>query len=438
MAQFLKDNRFVSIIKNIFGAAAARGINLAITAFMVPLTLNSLTPAEYAILSMAISFSVLAGFADLGLGLSVVNSVSSAVDNNTTREAQEIVSTVWVILLGISTIGIILISLYLAVIFSFNITISNINLAILTAGFFIFLGLPAGIAQQLLFAMQKSYIANLWVTAGRVASLIWVWQVVVLSAENLFLLLFGVLGIPMLISWLSIAWLRKTRLLNALVITVKYFSPTKLISSIRTGTRYLVIQVAPYAETGIDVLLLGYFVGLSEVPAYDVHSKLFMYVVALMTMIISPVWPGLSSALATGDVQWTRRLVKVCIFGSPIFAFIFASTIGYFSETIISYWTGQNLKIATTILFGFIFFTVFASLGVAQSAILNAYSLIKRQSQLVGVYIILTILLKIWGAITFGPIGMIWALCILNALKSLIFHLLIINHGILGKDILSK
>lgn len=421
----MTNSRYILIAKNISGAAAARGINLIVTALMVPLTLNALSPADYAILSMAISFSVLIGFADLGLGLSIVNHISSAVDTQTQKDAQVVLSTVWVVLFAISGCGVLFLTSYYIFITTTGAVLTQSSLAIMASGFLIFLGLPAGIAQQLMFAKQHSYIASIWQTVGRILALAWTWWIVSNIDGGLFYLLFGVLGIPMIISWVSLAWLSRSGLLGDISLALRFYLKSKVLPSIKTGIRYLIIQVAPYVETGIDVLIIGYFVGLSGVPAYDVYSKLFMYIVALMSMIVSPVWPAIANARATGEVLLARRMAWISLYGASISAALIAISFGIWAKEIVGVWTGKSLEIDTLVLLGFICFSVIASLGVAQSNIINAYGLIKTQSKLIVVYSIVVLIAKVICLIEFGTVGLIWALCVLSAGRALLFQILL-------------
>jgi O-antigen/teichoic acid export membrane protein len=87
------DTRMRVLAKNIFGSAAARFINLFITLAMVPLTINALSPTDYAYFAMAISLSVLATYADLGMGLAVVNVVAQRGSQNQPKHSAQFLSS---------------------------------------------------------------------------------------------------------------------------------------------------------------------------------------------------------------------------------------------------------------------------------------------------------------------------------------------------------
>ena len=93
------DDRLRRLFRNIFGSAAARFINLLIALALVPLTINSLTPTDYAFLSIAISLSALSSYADLGIGLAIVNTLARESNAKTPRRSQRAISVVWFTLL---------------------------------------------------------------------------------------------------------------------------------------------------------------------------------------------------------------------------------------------------------------------------------------------------------------------------------------------------
>ena len=89
------DNRLQRLVKNIFGSAAARFFNLLIVMAIIPLTINTLSVADYAFLSMAISLSVLSAYADLGIGLAIVNTLAGESKDSVSEESRKAVSVVW-------------------------------------------------------------------------------------------------------------------------------------------------------------------------------------------------------------------------------------------------------------------------------------------------------------------------------------------------------
>jgi len=102
------DDRLKVLVKNVFGSAAARFVNLFITLAMVPLTINALSPTDYAHFAMALSLSMLAAYADLGMGLAVVNVIAQRGARPKSTKAQRAISVVWFSLLGIACVGLLL------------------------------------------------------------------------------------------------------------------------------------------------------------------------------------------------------------------------------------------------------------------------------------------------------------------------------------------
>lgn len=105
------DDRLTKLLKNILGSAAARFVNLFTTLLLVPLTVNALSPTEYAFLSMAISLSILSSYSDLGMGMAIVNTLAAESDQTKPLRSQRAISVVWFTLLTIAGLGLVLLSL---------------------------------------------------------------------------------------------------------------------------------------------------------------------------------------------------------------------------------------------------------------------------------------------------------------------------------------
>jgi O-antigen/teichoic acid export membrane protein len=303
----LLDARMKVLLKNVSGSAAARFINLFIALAMVPLTINALSPTDYAYFAMAISLSVLAAYADLGMGLAVVNVIAARGARPKSLKAQRAVSVVWFTLMGIAALGVVLVLLLAAWVNfgSASDSTHQYNAMLLAAGC-VFAGLPTGLVQRVLFAEQKNVQANAWSTGARLLSLAVVWILVATGNANLLTLVLAAIGVPLSLGWTSVYVIFGNNQTNIFRPTARHYDIRLLRPYLILGMSFLVMQLVPYVETGFDTILIGKAVNINLVPAFDVYSKLFTYVPALISIAAFPLWPAIANAKAKGEILDTQ------------------------------------------------------------------------------------------------------------------------------------
>ncbi|MGO2200635.1 MAG: lipopolysaccharide biosynthesis protein [Pseudomonas helleri] len=405
------DDRLSKLFKNIFGSAAARLLNLLIALALVPLTINSLPPNEYAFLSIAISLSVLSNYADLGMGLAIVNILASESSSNNPQQSQKAISVVWFSL-------IILALLLLAITGVLALWVSSLEPAdavirynaMLLGTACILIGLPSGLIQRILFARHRNIEANIWTTLGKVLSLLFVWLTVESNNTSLSILIFGVIGVPVVISWLSVIIVFSRHDMRLLLPHIRHYDKKLLKPLILTGMSFLIIQMVPYFEVGIDTLLAGTLISIEVVPSLDVYTKLFMYVPALASIALFPLWPAIAQAKAAGDTDWILRVRRWAYFLVGATALTISASLFIYGDTIVLHWTHQDLSLPKSVITGMTFFAVLTCIGLVQSMILNGAGIIKEQANLYLAYLIIVLCAKLFSATTFGLPGLIWSL----------------------------
>ncbi|WP_454726786.1 MULTISPECIES: lipopolysaccharide biosynthesis protein [Cupriavidus] len=406
------DFRLRRLAKNIFGSAAARGINLIISLAIVPITINSLSPGDYAFLAMAISVSALSAYADLGLGLAIVNTLASESSSASQSRSQRAISVVWFTLLVIATTGIaITVGGHLWVSsFLTNISDASRYQALLLGAACVFAGLPTGLVQRVLFARHRITEANAWSTGGRLLSLLFVWGNVHLGYANLKLLVFGIIGVPVIVGWLSMLVIFGRKNMKVLIPSRRHYDNRLLKPYLATGLSFLIMQLVPYAEIGIDTLLAGTLVDISVVPALDVYNRLYTYVPALMSIALFPLWPVIAQAKRERDIAWIIKIKNRAYILVATTAVIIGLFFMVYGNSIVERWTSKQLVLPTGILICMSIFSVMTCIGTVQSMILNGLGVIGRQAVLYLIYLIVLLLAKSSAATAFGLQGMFVAL----------------------------
>ena len=345
------------------------------------------------------------------MGLAIVNILASESSSNNPQQSQKAISVVWFSL-------IILALLLLAITGVLALWVSSLEPAdavirynaMLLGTACILIGLPSGLIQRILFARHRNIEANIWTTLGKVLSLLFVWLTVESNNTSLSILIFGVIGVPVVISWLSVIIVFSRHDMRLLLPHIRHYDKKLLKPLILTGMSFLIIQMVPYFEVGIDTLLAGTLISIEVVPSLDVYTKLFMYVPALASIALFPLWPAIAQAKAAGDTDWILRVRRWAYFLVGATALTISASLFIYGDTIVLHWTHQDLSLPKSVITGMTFFAVLTCIGLVQSMILNGAGIIKEQANLYLAYLIIVLCAKLFSATTFGLPGLIWSL----------------------------
>lgn len=405
------DERFRSLLKNIFGSAAARGINLLITLMLVPLTVNALDSTDYAYLATAISLSMLTAYADLGMGLAVINVIARKKEGETDLRAQRAVSVVWIALVWIAIAGLLLTAV-VAVVLNFSQSEESLRQynALLLASACVFAGLPSGLVQRILFAEQRNIEANAWATSGKLLSLSVVYFLVRSDSADLLSLVVSILGIPMLVNWCSSIHLFLIR--KSMLRPKKSLFVAKLLKKYASlGIGYLILNLVPYAETGADALLLTSMGYGQLVQTYDVHAKMFAYITAFASIVAFPLWPAIANAKAKRDLLWIAKLERISYLAVTASAMFISYIFVVYGQVIVETWVGKSLVVENWMLFAFGFYAILSSVSVIQAMFLNALGEINGQVHFYVRYLPVLVIAK---ALVLGFLGVAMMLWVFN------------------------
>jgi O-antigen/teichoic acid export membrane protein len=167
------DDRIFRVIKTGFFSISIRAFSMVLSFISVPMTLNYLGDERYGIWLTITSLISVLTFADFGLGVSLINSISKAYAKDSIIDAKKEISNVFYILLFICFVGLILYSLLYEKIFFFK-SSSISSFAILletkqTVAVFVLItlmNLPLGIIQRIFEGYQNGFIFQIFLFFG--------------------------------------------------------------------------------------------------------------------------------------------------------------------------------------------------------------------------------------------------------------------------------
>jgi O-antigen/teichoic acid export membrane protein len=413
----------VRLFKNIVGGFLTRAVNFGAAAIVVPLAVRSLGTRDYGFFAVILSAATFFAVADLGLGLALVNPVALADSQKETWKARALISQTWFFLLGASgTILIVGIGTISAMHWLGAAALSDWSNAKIWLSVIVLVsaGLPAGLTQRVLFALDRNYEANLWQTAGR--------TLVVVGSVLAYVLKLGMWGfvlaalaLPLLAAWISTAWLYLQSRPD-LAPTMTHFSLRALGRNIPSGLRYLLLQLAQLAELSLDVVLVASCLGAQQVASFDLVTRLFNYIPALAAIGIMPLWPAIAGAVARGEHAWVGKIECLSLLVVVGISLVPAIALTFAAPYVVRIWTGATVDypIYLTAVLGVT--AVFSALGSLKASVIMARDGERRLFNIQLTLLIILVVMKLVFLKLFGIFGLVSVTAILYAPRLLFYE----------------
>ena len=415
-------SRTVMARKNVLGSFVVKGISIAISLWLVPLTIDYVDPNQYGIWITVSSVILWFNFFDLGLGNGLRNRLAEAIAQNDTEKAKKLISTAYaslIVIAGILAAAFFLINPYirwdqlLGLPAKYQHELSQL-IGILLIMFCIQFVLQ--LVNTINYAFQKSMLASASFLLGSIFSLIFILILKETTPGSLFWLgiaFFTGNLLSLLLFTLHFFLVRRKDLLPGL----KYVSFSSSKSILNLGSKFFVIQIAAIVQyESTNVLISRWFSSENPqaVTEYNIAYKLFYIIMMVFAIIMTPIWSAMTDAQAKGDYKWIqsteRKLLRIWLFFALIALILLA-----LSPTIYHIWV-KKVKVPFIISIGVMFYIIAMSFGSIYVNILNGMGRLKTQFYLSIITMIVFVPLSYLFAkqLNLGVFGICLALVIVN------------------------
>lgn len=357
--------RSVKAKKNIAASILIRGLSIAISLIVVPLTINYINPSRYGIWLTLSSIVAWFSFFDIGLSQGLRNKFAEAKATNNTSEAQIYVSTTYA-LLGIIFFSIwivfIIVNHYLnwAEILNISETMER-EVSILSIIVFTYFCIQfvLNIITTIIIADQKPALASLIGLIGQFLSLAFIFVLVKTTQGSLVKL-----GIALCLSPLVVLLITNVFLFKGIYkkykpkISKVKFSYTKDLFNL--GLVFFIIQVAGIIQYQTANIIIAQNFNTAEVTSYNIVYKYFGLLDMIFAIFLSPFWSATTEAYLKKDIDWIKNSIKKYNYLNIILIFVGIIML-LLSRQVYTLWLGKgivNIQFSLS-LWGFLFFAVF-------------------------------------------------------------------------------
>ncbi|TDK42038.1 lipopolysaccharide biosynthesis protein [Algoriphagus formosus] len=421
------NTRSGKILKNLSGMFVLKGLNVAVTFLLVPITLNILDDEKYGIWITISGILLWIGLFDVGLGNGLRNKLTEALAKNNIKLAKELISTTYVALF--------LIFLSIFLIFQFvnqfidwqavlNTSIfTNSQFAeIISVIFgFICLRFVFNTITFICFSKLDPVYVQLMGFLGKVLSLCIIIGLSKFITFDLFLLGLIYSSTPVAILFLFSIYLFKSRY-SYLIPNIKNFKAEYLKELLNLGGKFFLIQISTIVFYQSQNLIITQIFGPLAVTEYSITFQLFSVITILFSIILTPFWSAFTDAYSKEDVEWIRKSLKRMVNVWVLFVF-FSFLIFFGFDLILEVWIKKEIFISSDLKFSILAYVVINSLLSIYSNFLNGVGKVSIQYYLAIIFALFQIPLSIFCGRHFGVAGVLFPSILFSVFTFAIFYI---------------
>lgn len=392
----------------------AKAISMVTILITIPLTMNYLGVERYGMWMTISAIIAVMVSADLGIGNGLLNIVSSARGRNDNEDIIHSVSSAFFMLFTIAIIlGFIFAVIYRYIPWAEVFNVSSTR-AISEAGptMVVFIGcflanLPLGIIERIQSGYQEGYYFSLWSTLGSLLGLSSIMIVIQFHA-----------GLPWLVlavsgSQVMAQLLNGTQLLIRrpyLIPSIKKAGYETAIQIIRIGIWFFLLQIGLTIASASDNLIAAQLISAEAVTQYSVPAKMYSLITVLLSMLIMPLWPAYSEAVARNDTIWVRKTLKSMLKLTLVITGGSAILLTIVAVYLIHIWIGPQITPSFSLLMGLGVWAVILGCGNTIATFLAAVNKIRFLAITAMTMASVSIVMKILMVHSLGIPGIIWGM----------------------------
>ena len=343
------NERSINAKRNILIIAVLKGFSIAISLFIVPITIHYVNPTRYGIWLTLSSIVGWFSFFDIGLGNGLRNKFAEAVATGKPELARTYVSTTYAILT-------IIIAIVLLLFFCINPFLNWAKilntpadmagelrlLALIVFGFFC-IQFVLQLITTIITANQQPAKASVFGFLGNLLSLGIIYVLTKTTSGNLIYLgtVFSVTPVVVLISSSIWFYTHKYRQYAPSIKFVKFRFARDLMS---LGIKFFVIQMASVVLYQTSNIIIAHLFGPEQVTPYNIAYKYFSVITMAFSIIMIPLWSAYTEAWIKKDIAWIKNSVNKLMLIWILIA-ITVTIMLVSSNFIYRIWVGKEIKV---------------------------------------------------------------------------------------------
>ncbi|WP_180228433.1 oligosaccharide flippase family protein [Priestia megaterium] len=343
-------NRTHVFLKNTIMNYIFRMGNIAVNFFSIPLMLAIMGSERFGIWQTILTIINWANLANLGVGNGLRNKVTQLISYKKYEELKYYISSAYYILLIVSVI-ITVFSMILTFLIDPNTIFKNntidkleIQVAVIIIVFSFSINFILGLANSILYGLHKSSL----VTTSQFLTSFTIFIVLKLIQIS------GTDNIK--IGTMALIFLIATSLVNILLSIFvfkkyvkrpqyKYINKEYGRNLLNVGISFFILQISTIFLFSIDNFLVSTLLGVKEVTAYSIATRLLILFNTLFSILLIQMWNASGDAYNKNDFIWIEKTIKKLYMALTLMVIIIYLTTLFFDQ-IVYLWMGQSVQIS--------------------------------------------------------------------------------------------
>ena len=419
------NERSVKVKKNFIASLGIKGVSIAVTFFLVPITLGYVSEELYGIWLILSSLLMMIQYFDVGFTLGLKNKLTEAIAIGDIKKGKALVSTTYMIMLLIFIpLGIILeiITPYVSWYKFFNIQeIYNVQVVNALRIMFacICMQMIVNTLVSVLSAHQRTAMASLFPVIGNVISLIVIALLSKFTEPSLAKLAFAISTMPVIVLSIASIYLYNTVFKDiSPSIGAMQFGLVKELFGL--GAKFFLIQIQMIVMYQATNILISNVSNPVEVANYNVAYRYINMSFMIFNILLTPLWPAFTDAYVKKDFSWMKsiynKLIKV-LMGTigMIILMVILSPIVY------KLWVGNKMSIPFIMTMAVACYVIIHSWDALQVMLINGIGTVKLQTYITLIGLIFNIPLALLLGKYIGAIGVVMSMTIINIIYASVF-----------------
>jgi O-antigen/teichoic acid export membrane protein len=420
------NNRSVKAYKNIIGMFTLKGVNIAISLVMVPLTLNYLDVTRYGIwITLSAIFGWFSLF-DIGLGNGLRNRLTEALAINDFKKARIYISTAYASLLVVFSGVFVLFAIanvFIDWTFILNTPKDLHGELSLLAGivfFFFCMRFVTQLVSIIALAKQEPAFSQFLDVGGRIISFIGIFLLTRFTKGSLLYLGITLTALPVITSIFFSFYVfnNQYKELKPSISLVRF---NVLRSILTLGVKFFIIQITGIIFYETNNIIIAQLFGPAEVTPYNITFQFFNSVALVFSIIVTPYWSAFTDAFIKKDLSWIKKSIsRLKLFW--IILVIFMVIISCLADTIIGLWVGKRVVIPNCLPLVITIYLLLTAYNSINCSFLNGTGKVKIQLYIAIIFAFIHIPIAIYFCKQFGIIGILFSAIINTFITSIVYE----------------
>lgn len=424
--KILKGNaRSVIMKKNIILSLMIKCISIAVSFFLVPLTLGYVDSELYGIWLTLSSIITWLQFMDIGFTNGLKNRLGESIALNNWGKGKALVSTTYgmmiLIFIPICIISIILIpyinwSSFLNINPKYNEDICNAMYVLIIC---FCSQMILNVLTAVMTAFQKVALSSSFIVIGNILSFVIIYLMTKFCPPSLLALAFAISTMPVIVL-LIVSFYFYSGKLKRISPSISSYNKMYVKDLFNLGSKFFIIQIQMLVMYQSTNVLISNVSGPDDVTSYNIAYKYIGIAMMVYTILLQPLWPAFTDAYARKEFIWMKNIYKkmtkvfwICT--SVVILMVALSPIVY------KIWIGNRADIPFMMTAMIALYVLLHSWDSLQINMINGIGCIKLQTYITMVGLLMHIPMSLFLSKYVGALGVVLSMILVTTFYSTIF-----------------